>query len=92
MLLNDLVVFPDLVPLELDDFIDKGFGYTCAQVVVLRFFIQRNGNEVLVNGDHEAFKIHFLDKLVHVFGKFEQALDNQTGDLWLVGTVLVLSK
>ena len=92
MLLNDLIVFPDLIPLEFDDLINKCFGYTCSKIIILRLFVQWNGDEVFVDGYHEPLKIDFLNELVHVLGKFEQALDNQTWDLWLVRTVLVFSE
>lgn len=92
MLLNYLVVFPDLVPLELDDFVDECLGYACSQVVVLRLLVEWNGDKVLVNGHHESLQVHLLDELVHVLREFQQALNNQTRDLRLVRTVLVLGE
>ena len=90
MLLDDLVVFPNLIPLKLDNFIDQRFCDSCAQVVVLGLLVEGDCHQVLVDRNHKSFQVHLLDQFIHVLGQFEQAFDDQAGNLWLIITILIL--
>jgi len=92
MLLNHLVVVPDVISLELNDLIDERLGDPGAQIIILCLLVQRDRDQVLVYSDHELLEINLLDQLIHVLRELEQALDDQTGYLWLLSTVFVLGE
>ena len=90
MLLDDLVVFPNLIPLKLANFIHQRLCDSCAQVVVLGLLVEGDCHQVLVDRNHKSFQVHLLDQFIHIFGQFEQAFDDQAGNLWLISTILIL--
>lgn len=92
MLLNNLVVLPDIIPLEFNDLVDECLGDTSSKIIVLSLFVKWNGYKILMNGHHEFLQVDLFNQFIHVLGQLQQTLDNQTGNLRLISTVLVLGQ